>query len=133
MTSAPELVVGALVCWPTAPGSPLGVVLEVDGPRIRVRFDGDAEPKVFNARAHVVTRVDLTGMVKRASTGSIGLLQARTTAVPPRWQVIFDGKLVTVAEADLRPHVLDDPRSRLVQGRLGSARQFSLAVTARRY
>jgi ATP-dependent helicase HepA len=133
MTSAPELVVGALVCWPTAPGSPLGVVLDVDGPRIRVRFDGDAEPKVFNSRAHVVERVDLAGMVKRASTGSIGLLQARTTAVPPRWQVIFDGKLVTVAEADLRPHVLDDPRSRLVQGRLGSARQFSLAVTARRY
>ena len=72
-------------------------------------------------------------MVRRASNGSIGLLHAQTTAVPPRWQVILDGKLMTVAEADLRPHVFDDPHSRIVEGRLGTARQFALAVTARRY
>ena len=53
--------------------------------------------------------------------------------MPPRWQVILDGRLMTVAEADLRPHVLDDPHSRLAEGRLGTARQFALAVTARRY
>ncbi|WP_167759309.1 DEAD/DEAH box helicase [Mycobacterium sp. PS03-16] len=46
---------------------------------------------------------------------------------------MLDGKLVVVAEADLRPHVLDDPKSRLIEGRLGSARQFALRVTARRY
>jgi SNF2 family DNA or RNA helicase len=133
MTPDSEVVVGALVRWPTAPGSPVGVVIEIDGARLRVRFDGDAEPKVFNAHAHVLERVELPGMVKRASTNSIGLLQAQTTVAPPRWQVLLDGKLVTVGEADLRPHILDDPRSRLDQGRLGSARQFSLAVTARRY
>jgi len=66
-------------------------------------------------------------MVRRVSTGSIGLVQAQTTATPPRWQVFIDGRLVTVAEADLRPHVLDDPHSRMLQGRLGSARQFSLS------
>ncbi|MGH4013317.1 MAG: DEAD/DEAH box helicase [Pseudonocardiaceae bacterium] len=124
---------GALVRWATAPGSPIGVVQEVDGPRVRVHFDGEDESKIFNARARVVERVELAGMVKRASTGAIGLLHAQTTVAPPRWQVILDGKLVTVAEADLRPHVLDDPRSRVIQRRLGSARQFSLAVTARRY
>ena len=131
--SSQDLVVGALIRWATAPGSPIGVVLELDGPRVRVRFDGEDDSKVFNARAQVVERVELAGMVKRASTGSIGLLHAQTTAAPPRWQVFLDGKLVTVAEADLRPHVLDDPLSRLREGRLGSARQFSLAVTARRY
>jgi len=44
-TSFPDLVVGALVVWPSAPGAPLGVVVEVDGPRVRVRFDGDPELK----------------------------------------------------------------------------------------
>ena len=128
-----DLVAGALVRWPTAPGSPLGVVAEVDGPRIRVRFDGDSESKIFNTHAGVVERVELAGMVRRASNGTIGLLHARTTATPPRWQVILEGKLLTVAEADLRPHVLADPHSRVVDGRLGSARQFALAMTARRY
>ncbi len=128
-----ELVAGALVTWPSAPGAPVGVITEVDGPRVRVRFDGDDESKIFNARAGVIRPVDLAGMVRRVSTGSIGLLQAQTTAVPPRWQVILDGRLVTVAEADLRQHVLDDPQSRIIEGRLGSARQFDLAVTARRY
>ena len=46
-----ELVPGGLVRWPSAPGSPIGVVLEIDGPRIKVRFDGVGESKVFNARA----------------------------------------------------------------------------------
>ena len=40
-----DLVAGALVRWSSAPGSPMGVVVEVDGPRIRVRFDGEAESK----------------------------------------------------------------------------------------
>ena len=133
MTAAAELVTGGVVRWPSAPGSPLGVVLDHDDLRISVRFDGDDEVRVFNARAGVVERVELVGMVRRVSTGSIGLLHAKATPAPPRWQVIFDGRLVTVAEADLRPHVLDDPRSRMLEGRLGSARRFSLAVTARRY
>lgn len=128
-----DLVAGALVRWPSAPGSPIGVVIEVDGPRLKVRFDGESETKIFNSRAGVLERVPLTGMVRRASSGSIGLLSEQTTAAPPRWQVIIDGRLMTVAEADLRPHVLDDPHSRIVEGRFGSARQFALAVTARRY
>lgn len=119
--------------WPSAPGAPEGVITEVDGPRIRVKFDGDDEAKIFNARAGVLERVELRGMVRRVSTGSIGLLHAPTTAVPPRWQVILDGQILTVNEGDLRPHVLDDPHSRIVEGRLGSPMQFDLAVTARRY
>jgi ATP-dependent helicase HepA len=128
-----DVVAGALVRWPSAPGSPIGVVLEVDGPRIWVRFDGEGESKIFNSQSGALERVELSGMVRRASNDSIGLLHGPTTAVPPRWQVILDGKLMTVAEADLRPHVLDDPHSRIGEGRLGTARQFALAVTARRY
>ena len=80
-----------------------------------------------------IERVELKGMVRRLSTGSIGLVHGQATMAPPRWQLLVDQKLVTVAEADLRPYVLDDPRSRMLEGRLGKARQFALAVTARRY
>jgi hypothetical protein len=127
------LVPGALVRWPSAPASPLGVVTDVDGDRVHVRFDDDGEVKVFNARAAGIERVPLQGIVRRLSNGTIGSLQGVATAVPPRWRVLVDQRLITVAEADLRPHVLDDPQSRILEGRLGSARQFALAVTARRY
>lgn len=133
MSGTSELVAGSLVQWPGAPGAPLGIVIEVDGLRLHVRFDRDDDPKIFNAKTGAVQRVQLSGMVRRVTTGSVGLVQNQTTASPPRWQVFFDGRLVTVAEADLRPHVLEDPRSRMAEGRLGSARQFALAVTARRY
>jgi SNF2 family DNA or RNA helicase len=107
--------------------------MEADGPHIRVRFDGEDSTKVFNAKAGVVERVELRGVVRRVSDGSLVLLHKQTTESPPRWQVALDGKLITVAEADLRPHALDDPYTRMVEGRLGTARQFGLAVTARRY
>ena len=129
-----DLVAGALVRWPSAPGAPVGVITEVDGPRIKVRFDGDGEAKIFNARAGVVERVALSGMVRRVSTDEVGLLDQQTTPVPPRWKVmILGGQVITVSEADLRPHVLDDPQSRILDGRLGTSLQFDLAVTARRY
>ncbi len=91
------LPVGSLVRWSSAPGSPLGVVQDVDGPRLSVRFDGEDEPKVFNARSGALERVEFAGMVRRHSTGSIGMLQSLTTTTPPRWQVVLDGRVVTVA------------------------------------
>jgi hypothetical protein len=109
---------GTLVRWPSATGSPLGVVTDVDGDRVHVRFDGDAEVKVFNARSAGIERVPLQGIVRRQSNGAIGSLQGLATAVPPRWQVLIDQRIITVAEADLRPHMLDDPQSRLLEGRL---------------
>ncbi|SOD73491.1 SNF2 domain-containing protein [Jatrophihabitans sp. GAS493] len=127
------LIPGALACWPSAPGSPIGVVVEVATQQVRVMFDGVEEPQAFSVHAQVIERVLLTGMVRRASTGAIGMVQGMTTVSPPRWQVLIDNRLVTVAEADLRPHVLEDPRSRMLAGRFGTARQFYLAVTARRY
>ena len=133
MPSGVGLMPGTLVRWPSATGSPLGVVTDVDGDRVHVRFDGDAEVKVFNARSAGIERVPLQGIVRRQSNGAIGSLQGLATAVPPRWQVLIDQRIITVAEADLRPHMLDDPQSRLLEGRLGSARQFALTVTARRY
>src|SRR5260370_4405061 len=133
MSTPPMPAVGALVRWPTAPGSPSGVVTRNEEQRVFVRFDGQDDPKIFSARAGALERVELTGMVKRLTTGSIGLIHRQATTSPPRWEALFDGRLVVVAEADLRPHVLDDPRSRLLEGRFGSARQFALAVTARRY
>lgn len=124
---------GALVRWPVGPGSPLGVVVGADGDRVEVRLDGDGEVKVFNARSAGIERVPLQGIVRRVSNGTIGSVHAQATSAPPRWQVLVDQRIVAVAEADLRPHVLDDPRSRIMAGRLGTARQLALAVTARRY
>jgi SNF2 family DNA or RNA helicase len=109
------------------------VITDVDGDRVHVRFDDDGEAKVFNARSAGIERVPLQGVVRRLSNGAIGSVQGLATTAPPRWQVLVDQRLLTVAEADLRPHVLDDPQSRILAGRLGSARQFALAVTARRY
>ena len=129
----PVVVPGSLVRWSAAPGSPLGVVTKIDGVQAHVRFDGDPDPKIFNMKAGALERVVLAGMVRRASTGAIGLIQGQTSNSPPRWHVILEGKLIALAEADLRPHVVDDPQTRLLEGRLGKARQFALAVTARRY
>lgn len=124
---------GTLVRWPTGPGCPAGVVGSAGGSQVSVLFDGEDAPKLFSARAGVLERVVLSGMVRRVSTGEIGVIQGMTTAHPPRWQVFLNERVLTVAEGDLRPHVLDDPRSRIEGGRLGTARQFALAVTARRY
>jgi SNF2 family DNA or RNA helicase len=109
------------------------VVVKSAGSRIYVRFDNENEVKIFTVRAAGLERVELKGIVRRVSNGSIGAVQGQATAVPPRWQILVDQRLITVAEGDLRPHVLDDPRSRVLEGRLGSARRFALAVTARRY
>jgi SNF2 family DNA or RNA helicase len=128
-----DLVVGALANWPASPGSGFGVITDIDLRQVRVRFDNEADERVFRLDAGAIERVVLSGMVRRVSNGTLGMITAPSTASPPRWQVFIDGKLVTVAESDLRPHVMDDPKSRMVQGRLGSARQFALAVTARRY
>ena len=97
--SPPEpLLAGALVRWPTAPGCPIGVVITVVGHQVSVVFDGEDEPKLFSARAGVLERVVLAGMVKRVSTGDVGVIQGMTTAAPPRWQVFVNGRVITVAE-----------------------------------
>ena len=132
MSGEAGLVLGALVRWPAGPGSPLGVVVGTDGNRVEVRLDGIDEVRVFNARSAGIERVPLQGIVRRLSNGAIGSVHAQATAAPPRWQVLVDQRIITVAEADLRPRVPDDARSRILAGRLGSARQFSLAITARR-
>lgn len=103
MTTSAEPVTGALVRWPSVPGSQFGLVVEGDSLLARVRFDGEDEPKAFDARAYAVERVNLSGMAKRVSTGSIGLIHAPATTMPPRWQVVFAGGLTTVAEADHAP------------------------------
>lgn len=77
------LAVGALVSWPAVPGAPVGVVTELDGSRIQIRFDGDPEPKTFSAHAGAVERVALGGLVRRVSTGTVGHLQAQTTSRRP--------------------------------------------------
>ena len=133
MDNQASLVPGALVRWPSAPGAPLGVIVKDEGDRIYVRFDNDEDVKVFNVRTAGIERVALQGIVRRLSNGTIGTVHGQATAAPPRWQILVDQRLITVAEGDLRPHVLEDPRSRILEGRLGTARQFALAVTARRY
>ena len=129
-----NLVVGALVRWPSAPGAPLGVIDQVDGLRICVRFDGNDEVKVFNARAgaYRAGRAQGDGKAPEHRIDRPGAWEGDDRAATMAGHLV-DRRLVTVAEADLRPHVLDDPRSRMLEGRLGKARQFALAVTARRY
>ena len=124
---------GALVRWSAAPGQPIGVVVDGDFSRLEVLFDGDTERKMFSAKAGVLERVVLPRTVVRRSTGKFGIVLDAAAGESPRWTVVFDGQMLTVAEADLRPHVLDDPQSRMRDGRLGSPRRFCLAVTARRY
>jgi SNF2 family DNA or RNA helicase len=104
-----------------------------DGEHLHVRFDNDDDVKVFNSRSAGIERVLLQGIVQRLSTGALGTVLAQANTSVPRWQVLIDQRTITVPESDLRPYVLDDPRSRIMAGRLGSARRFALAVTARRY
>ena len=128
-----QFIKGSLVRWPSGPKSPLGVITEVDGGRLTVNFDGDESPKIFRSDAAVLQAVELSGLVIRVSSGAIGFVQSRASTNPPRWQVIIDQTLLTVPEADLRPHILDDPMSRMRDLRLGTPKQFALAATARRY
>jgi len=123
---------GMLVQWPRGPGSPFGVVTAIDGPRLQVRFDGENDAMTFKARAGVITRVALEGMVRRCSTGAIGTVIGDAKAVPPRWQVVLEGQIVSVAEADLRPHKIESPQGKILEGNLGSPEQFQLTVAARR-
>ena len=124
---------GALVRWSAAPGQPVGVIVSADSSRVDVLFDGESELKIFVVKAGALERVVLPRTVVRRSTGKFGIIIDAAAGELPRWLVAFDGQMLTVAEADLRPHVLDDPQSRLREGRLGSPRRFCLAVTARRY
>jgi len=128
-----DFVVGALVRWPNGPGQPYGIVQEIDGRRITVLFEGAEGPQIFRAESAGIERVRFTGLVRRVSTNDIGPVQAIAAMSPPRWQVYLDNQLVTVPEADLRPHIMSDPLSKVRDGRLGSARQFGLAITAHRY
>src|SRR4051812_9041970 len=90
-SSRPDpLLEGALVRWPTAPGCPLGVVGTAGGQQVSVLFDGEDVPKLFSARANVIERVVLAGMVRRVSTGEVGIVQGCTTTVPPRWQLFVN-------------------------------------------
>jgi superfamily II DNA or RNA helicase len=128
-----DLTVGSLVSWMSAPGAPLGGVVGLDASRVEVRFDLDDEVRTFARAARPLARITLHGAVRRASTGAIGVVQGQTNADPPRWQVILAGRVLTIPESDLRPHVLQDPVSRIRSGTRGTPRQFWLAVTARKY
>ena len=61
--------VGRLVEWQ---GGDYAVVIDVDFKQVKVRIDGDPDPKIFNSEAGVIAPVDLStfDMVIRRSTGS---------------------------------------------------------------
>lgn len=128
-----QLPVGSLVVWDAGPGSPTGVVVSADSRHVTVRFDGSDEVRSFARSARSVRRVLLQGAVRRSSTGSVGVVDGQSHQDPPRWRVILDGRAVTVAESDLRPHILLDPLSRMQSHHWGSPRQFWLALAARGY
>lgn len=124
---------GGVVRWPADPGSPLGVVVGTDGDCAEVRLGGVSEVRIFNARSAGIERAYMQGIIRRLSTGTIGSVQAQATAAPPRWQILINHRIIPVAEAGLRLHMPDDPKGRILAGRLGTARQLALAVTAQRY
>jgi SNF2 family DNA or RNA helicase len=111
----------------------MGVIVSSDSSRVAALFDGESRPKIFAVEAGSLERVVLPRTVVRRSTGKFGIIIDAAAGDLPRWLVAFDAQMLTIAEADLRPHVLDDPQIRLREGRLGSPRRFCLAVTARRY
>lgn len=128
-----ELVPGAVVRWKEMPG--FGVVMEVEGGRISVRWDEPADrPKQFVAGGAALERANLTQRVRRRSTDQPGfLIEPVDGEGPPRWRVDFLIAKKIVPEADLRPDDALDLAGRLATGKLGTAKQYQLALVTRLY
>lgn len=124
---------GGLVSWQDMGEERFGVITELTGHRVTVQFDDFDDVRIFRRAPQVVRRVELSGSVRRVSTGEIGVVQGLSNAEPPRWNVAIRSQVKVVQERDLRPHILLDPANRLRNGMLGTPRQFWLAMTAHAY
>ncbi|MBC9820518.1 helicase-related protein [Terrabacter sp. MAHUQ-38] len=107
-----------------------GVITELTGHHVTVQFDDFDDVRIFRRAPQIVRRVELSGSVRRVTTGEIGVVQGLSNAEPPRWNVAVGSHVTVVQEKDLRPHILMDPANRLRNGMVGTPRQFWLALTA---
>ena len=127
------MIQGGLVSWQDMGEERFGVVTELTGHQVTVQFDDFDDVRIFKRSLQIVRRVELSGSVRRVSTGEIGVVQGLSNAEPPRWNVAFASQVTVVQEKDLRPHILLDPANRLRSGMLGRPWQFWLALTAHAY
>lgn len=132
-----ELVEGALVQWTGS--DDCGVIQRIAGGRIEVRWDKPREntPTVFVAKNAPLVRITLPMRVRRLSTDQVGILGGLVNEDPPKWKVTIlapTGFLEKVVpEADLRPDQPLDPPTRMVNGEVGTPRQFNLQLVTRFY
>lgn len=131
------LVEGAVVRWTGGDG--IGVIRRIAGGRIEVEWDatGDQKPTIFVAKQPPLIRVSLPAQVRRRSTDQPGILGVLVSEEPPKWKVTVLGPggflEKVVPEADLRPDSALDPAARMVNGEIGSPRQFNLQLVTRYY
>ena len=127
------MIQGGLVSWQDMGEERFGVITELTGHQVTVQFDDFDDVRIFRRAPQVVRRVEVSGSVRRVSTGEIGVVQGLSNAEPPRWNVAIGSQVKVIQERDLRPHILLDPANRLRNGMVGTPCQFWLAMTAHAY
>jgi superfamily II DNA or RNA helicase len=131
------LVEGTVVRWTGGGGT--GVIRRIGGGQVEVEWDQASEftPRVFAAKNAPLARVVLPSRVRRLSTDQPGILGDRVSEDPPKWKVTVLGPTgfleKVVPEADLRPDQALDPASRMLNGEIGTPRQFNLQLVTRFY
>src|SRR5262245_8063 len=131
------LIEGALVRWTGGEG--IGVIRRVANGRVEVGWDspGDQTPMIFAAKDAPLVRLALPSRVRRRSTDQPGILGAKVSEDPPKWKVTVLGPSgfleKVVPESDLRPDHGLDPAARMVNGDIGTPKQFNLQLVTRFY
>jgi ATP-dependent helicase HepA len=132
-----ELVEGAVVRWTGGEG--IGVIRRIASGRVEVQWDSPSEqtPTTFAAKNAPLVRAVLPSQVRRRSTDQPAILGALMSEDPPKWKVTVLGPTgfleKVVPEADLRPDHTLDPAARMVNGQIGTPRQFNLQLVTRFY
>ena len=131
------LVEGAVVRWTGGDG--IGLIRRIANGRIEVQWDvpGDQMPTIFASKNAPLVRVALPAQVRRRSTDQPGILGSQVSEDPPKWKVTVLGAggflEKVVPEADLRPDHALDPAARMINGEIGTPRQFNLQLVTRFY
>ena len=132
-----QLVEGAVVRWTGGDG--IGVIRRIASGQVEVEWDSPSEltPSVFAEKNAPLVRAVLPSRVYRQSTDQPGILGALVSEDPPKWKVTVLGPTgfleKVVPEADLRPDHALDPAARMVNGEIGTPRQFNLQLVTRFY
>ena len=132
-----QLVEGAIVRWTGGDG--IGVIRRIASGQVEVEWDSPSEltPSVFAGKNAPLVRAVLPSQVRRQSTDQPGILGALVSEDPPKWKVTVLGPTgfleKVVPEADLRPDHTLDPAARMVNGEIGTPRQFNLQLVTRFY